>query len=130
MKKGPLSAVKEYCTWCSGDNPREVKFCPVKDCPLYPFRSGKKPDGFQKSVLKAIKERCFDCSGFELREVKECKFKDCPLYPYRLGKNPKRKGIGFGNGKVCGSEKGTQKSAVSREILEKVSSERGDFEGI
>jgi len=92
VRGGPLYAIKKYCLWCCGDNPKEVKLCPVENCPLYPLREGKKPKEFKGSVLKAIKMRCFDCSDFDWKRLKECEFKDCPLYPYRLGKNPNLKG--------------------------------------
>jgi len=92
MRTGPLYAVKKYCLWCCGDQPKEVKLCPAEDCPIHPLRQGKKPDNFKKSVLQAIKERCYDCSCFDWKKVKECDFTDCALYSYRLGKNPYLKG--------------------------------------
>lgn len=88
MRTGPLYAVKRYCLWCCGDQPKEVKLCPAEDCPIHPLRQGKRQESFKEPVLKAIKMRCYDCSGFEWKEVKECQFIDCSLYPYRLGKNP------------------------------------------
>lgn len=41
--KSPLKAIRQYCIECMGDQVREVPFCNVKRCPLYPFRLGKNP---------------------------------------------------------------------------------------
>jgi len=34
-------AIKEKCLNCSGWNRAEVRNCKIKDCELYPFRSGQ-----------------------------------------------------------------------------------------
>ena len=39
----PLRAIRAKCFDCTDGQPIEVKFCPVTDCPLYPFRLGKSP---------------------------------------------------------------------------------------
>ena len=39
----PLKAIKAKCLDCCCDQANEVKHCPVKDCPLHPFRFGKNP---------------------------------------------------------------------------------------
>ena len=36
-------AIKLKCLDCSTYNTHEIKECPVKNCPLYPFRLGKNP---------------------------------------------------------------------------------------
>jgi hypothetical protein len=36
-------AIKQKCLECSGDRPKEVILCAIKDCPLYPFRFGFNP---------------------------------------------------------------------------------------
>lgn len=38
----PLKSIRKYCLGCCLDSPQEVKLCPSKDCPLYPFRFGKR----------------------------------------------------------------------------------------
>jgi len=35
----PLKAIRAKCLDCSGGNAQEVRKCPVKTCPLWPFRS-------------------------------------------------------------------------------------------
>lgn len=44
-----LRAIKLKCLDCSTYNINEIKECPVKNCPLYPFRLGKNP--FRKREL-------------------------------------------------------------------------------
>lgn len=41
--KSPLKAIRAKCLDCSGDYLKEIKECPITDCPLYPFRTGKNP---------------------------------------------------------------------------------------
>ena len=36
----PLSAIRNFCISCMGDQPRLVKDCTSKNCPLYPYRTG------------------------------------------------------------------------------------------
>lgn len=38
-----MKAIREKCMECSNWNYAEVTRCPIKDCALYPFRSGKYP---------------------------------------------------------------------------------------
>lgn len=38
-----LRAVHLKCYDCSAFSSKEIKECPVKECPLYPFRQGKNP---------------------------------------------------------------------------------------
>ena len=39
----PVKAIRAYCIECSGGMTKEVKLCPVENCPLYPYRMGKRP---------------------------------------------------------------------------------------
>ena len=39
----PLQAIKAKCIECSGGSKKEAKLCPCTDCPLWPFRLGKRP---------------------------------------------------------------------------------------
>ena len=96
-KKTRSQVIKEYCLWCCADSRKEVKLCPVINCPLWVFRLGKeetKNHGFMKkdgtidsrrlSRGSAIKERCANCSGWERGAVRNCSFDNCQLYPYRV----------------------------------------------
>lgn len=40
MANTPLSAVKAFCIGYMGDQPRLVKDCTTKSCPLWPYRTG------------------------------------------------------------------------------------------
>ncbi len=44
-------AIRLKCLDCSCGSPSEVKFCAVKQCPLFPFRFGKRPQ-FEGHVRK------------------------------------------------------------------------------
>ena len=36
----PLLAIHNFCISCMGDQPRLVKDCTTKSCPLWPYRTG------------------------------------------------------------------------------------------
>ena len=56
MKKEltPLKATRQFCLECSGGSPKEVRLCPITECPQYRFRFGTNPSrkaatgGFRK----------------------------------------------------------------------------------
>lgn len=39
----PLTAIRFKCLDCSGNSIKEIKFCPIDDCPLHQYRFGKNP---------------------------------------------------------------------------------------
>lgn len=39
----PLKAIRAKCLDCSCDSKKEVRECPITDCPLYAYRMGKRP---------------------------------------------------------------------------------------
>lgn len=39
----PMKSIRLKCIECSGGNKKEVSFCPVEKCPLFPYRLGKRP---------------------------------------------------------------------------------------
>ena len=39
-KMTPLSQIHNFCIGCMGDQPRLVKECTTKSCPLWPYRTG------------------------------------------------------------------------------------------
>ena len=49
----PLKAVRQKCLECSGGSSHEVLTCILTDCPLWPFRFGRRP----KTVLRKRPER-------------------------------------------------------------------------
>ena len=40
MANTPLSAIKAFCVDCLGGQPKLVKGCTSKNCPLWPYRTG------------------------------------------------------------------------------------------
>jgi hypothetical protein len=111
----PLKAVRLHCLSCCDGSFVEVKLCPARACPLWPFRHGCRPtagdksevidrklhpqerqlkgNDFQGTALRAIRLRCLDCSGNRGEAARSCQFgsehrEPCALHPYRLGRNP------------------------------------------
>ena len=108
----PLKAVRRHCLSCCNGSANEVRLCPSKACPLWPFRHGHRPNAEDRAAvagrhvyplerdltgattaLRAIRLRCIDCSGNSDAEARSCKFgpdhpAPCSLHPYRLGRNP------------------------------------------
>lgn len=41
--RSPLKAIRLKCLDCSADSAKEVQLCPIEDCPLWPYRFGKRP---------------------------------------------------------------------------------------
>ena len=50
-----LRAIRLKCLDCSTYNINEIKECPVKNCPLFPFRNGNNP--FRKKKELSEEER-------------------------------------------------------------------------
>ena len=40
----PLKAIRARCLDCVCGQYMEVKLCPCSDCPLWPYRMGRRPD--------------------------------------------------------------------------------------
>jgi len=75
-------AIRERCLNCTGWSYDEVTNCIFKDCPLYPFRSGKGKQN-AKDRSKSIRSYCLWCMNGQLSEVSKCSSIDCSLFPYR-----------------------------------------------
>jgi hypothetical protein len=54
----PLKAIRKNCLICGGGSSEEVRLCPITDCPVYPYRFGKRPATAEAhfAKLKAKKE--------------------------------------------------------------------------
>ncbi|GAG61678.1 unnamed protein product [marine sediment metagenome] len=44
----PLKAIRANCLDCSGGSQGEVDKCVIPDCPLFPYRFGKRPETAKK----------------------------------------------------------------------------------
>lgn len=40
----PVKAIRVKCLDCSNGQMKEIRLCPITDCPLYRFRMGKNPN--------------------------------------------------------------------------------------
>ena len=56
IRKTFKQAIKAYCTDCSAGNRTEVSECPVKDCPLFPYRGFIITDGNKRVMSEEQKE--------------------------------------------------------------------------
>ena len=65
--KSPARRIREHCMDCCGGSRMEVRYCPLTDCPLWPFRFGRKPEAVIRSEGKAggelFDESCFAVGG-------------------------------------------------------------------
>ena len=48
----PIKAIRKKCLDCSYWSPKEVRMCVVIDCPIYPYRFGRRPDESTIDTLK------------------------------------------------------------------------------
>lgn len=39
----PIKSIRAKCLDCCCGSPQEVRFCPTQNCPLWPYRMGKRP---------------------------------------------------------------------------------------
>ena len=51
--KTPLKAIRKKCLDCSYYQPKEVRKCTCIDCPIYPYRFGRRPS---ESIVDIIKQ--------------------------------------------------------------------------
>ena len=40
----PIKAIRQTCLDCTCGQPKEIRHCPIINCPLYPYRMGRRPD--------------------------------------------------------------------------------------
>ena len=60
----PMRAIRAKCLECSGDSSKEVRFCPIKKCALYPYRFGKRPVVGENTDRSMNEEKNGDSYGF------------------------------------------------------------------
>lgn len=49
----PIKTIRQKCLECTGGQYKQVRYCTVLNCPLYPYRMGKRPD---LSTLESLKQ--------------------------------------------------------------------------
>ena len=52
----PVKAIRKKCLDCSCFQPKEVRLCPCVDCPIYPYRMGRRPDKATLDTMEAFYE--------------------------------------------------------------------------
>ena len=53
----PVKSIRAYCIECGDGTYKEVRLCPVLDCPLYLYRFGRRPTEEEKqNIEQAIKD--------------------------------------------------------------------------
>ena len=53
----PIKAIRKKCLDCTCYQPKEVRLCPNIDCPIYPYRFGRRPDEAIRDTLKEFYEK-------------------------------------------------------------------------
>ena len=51
--KTPIKAIRMKCLDCTCGQVLEIRECPVIECPLYPYRMGRRPD---KATIDTLNE--------------------------------------------------------------------------
>ena len=46
----PMKSIRAKCLDCSCGSSKEVELCPVTNCPLYPYRFGRRINGSKKEM--------------------------------------------------------------------------------
>ena len=60
----PLKAIRAKCIDCSGGNLKEVRYCTVESCSLYPYRMGKRPTRDNSSTTTVSSKNSELARGF------------------------------------------------------------------
>lgn len=55
----PTKAIRAKCLDCCGSS-HEVRLCTVEKCPLYPYRFGKRPKGYEDTTPDANEAESLD----------------------------------------------------------------------
>lgn len=63
INRSPLKAIRAKCMSCSNNQSKEIRLCPIKTCPLWPFRSGHR---LPKEIVEGEggDEKTLNNSGF------------------------------------------------------------------
>jgi len=69
-------AIKKKCLECSGDSHKEVTLCPVLDCPLWPYRTGRhiRTKSYKERIRKAKKRYSNDFEEMRKEGIDVSKF--------------------------------------------------------
>jgi len=86
--------MRAYCSDCTGGKKAEVRACSFENCPLHPYRMGKRPPkGTAITPMKTIRAQCLECCSGRYAEVRNCPAKECGLHRYRSGRKVPATGV-------------------------------------
>ena len=71
-----LKSIRLYCLDCTGGSKRDVRMCPISQCPMWPYRFGRQPKE------QDIRVPCFDS------DRKFCGYRDYKGYPQEVDGMP------------------------------------------
>jgi len=52
--KTPIKAIRAMCLKCAENSYRAIRECSDNECPIWPYRMGKRPDGGLEITKKKI----------------------------------------------------------------------------
>jgi hypothetical protein len=63
----PIKAMRAKCLDCCNHQTKEIRLCPMKTCPLWPYRMGKRPknDGHEDDLKSGHEASDDDKKGIE-----------------------------------------------------------------
>lgn len=87
----PLVSIRRRCLDCRGGSRKDVRECQFTNCPLHPYRLGRRPPKgtAARTPLRSIRAFCLSCMNGQPGEIRRCDQKSCPFWPFRMGKRPK-----------------------------------------
>jgi len=50
--KTPIKAIRMKCLDCTCGQVKEIRLCPIINCPLYPYRMGRRPDKATQDTME------------------------------------------------------------------------------
>ena len=59
----PLKSIRKKCLDCSYYQPKEVRECTIIDCPIYPYRFGRRPTKAIVDTIKQFREENVEPTG-------------------------------------------------------------------
>lgn len=71
MALTPMRAIRAKCVDCCAGSRFEVKLCTAENCPLHPYRFGKRPKGYTDTPEIANEPDTLENLGFPTAESKQ-----------------------------------------------------------
>ena len=62
-KLTPIKAIRAKCLDCSNGQFKEVRLCPIKNCPLYEYRNGHRPIDEENIMENGTDEKVYGQGG-------------------------------------------------------------------